>query len=182
MRNTKTKMLVEMAVAIALALALNKLTLFQMPQGGSVSLEMLPIIFIALRWGFGAGFCAGLGNGLLQLAFGAYIVHPAQLILDYPLAFALLGIAGLFRTNMEGIKGAVNIILGSFFGVFGRFLCHLFSGVIFFSEYAPEGQNVWVYSSIYNGSYLIVALLICLVVLLVARKQFARIDQNPVHA
>lgn len=180
MRNMKTKMLVEMAVAVALALGLNKLTLFQMPQGGSVNLEMLPIIFIALRWGFGAGVFAGVGHGLLQLVFGAYVVHPAQLILDYPLAFAMLGVAGLFRTNMEGAKGAVNVILGSFFGVFGRFLCSLFSGVIFFAEYAPEGQNVWIYSSIYNGSYLIPSLLICLVVLLLARKQFARIDSNPV--
>lgn len=182
MRNIKTKMLVEMAVAIAIALGMNKLTLFQMPQGGSVNLEMLPLIFIALRWGAGAGLSAGVGHGLLQLAFGAYIVHPAQLILDYPLAFALLGAAGFFRTDMEGVKGAVNVILGTVCGVFGRYLCHVVSGAIFFGEYAPAGQNVWVYSSIYNGSYLIPSLMICIVVLLLARKQLAQIDRNSAAA
>ncbi|AZR72951.1 energy-coupled thiamine transporter ThiT [Anoxybacter fermentans] len=179
MRNQKIRMMIEMAVAVAIALILNKLVLFHMPQGGSVNLEMLPIIFIALRWGVGAGFLTGAAHGLLQMIFGAYIVHPVQLILDYPLPFALLGLAGLFKTQLDGDKGAINIILGTVIGVFGRFLSHLISGVVFFGEYAPEGQNVWVYSAIYNASYIIPSLLISLVILLLARKQLAKI--NPVE-
>jgi thiamine transporter len=71
-----TRMLAEIGVAVALAVVLNFLKLWRMPQGGSVSLEMLPILVIAFRWGLGAGIFSGLIYGLLQLMFGAYIIHP----------------------------------------------------------------------------------------------------------
>lgn len=182
MRNVKLQMLVEMAVAVALALVLNKLTLFHMPQGGSVNLEMLPILFVALRWGVWAGMLAGVVDGLLQLIFGGYVFHPVQVILDYPLAFALLGLAGLFMTNLEEKNGAVKIICGSILAVLGRFLSHVVSGAIFFGEYAPEGQNVWVYSSIYNGSYLIPSLLVSIVVLLLLKDRLAGFTKTRVSA
>lgn len=182
MRNQNVKMLTEIGVAIAIALCLNKLIFFHMPQGGSINLEMLPILFIALRWGVRAGFMAGTVHGLLQIAFGAYIVHPAQLVLDYPLAFALLGLAGLFKSNLNSNKSVINITLGVGFGVLGRFLSHLISGVVFWSEYAAEGQNVWAYSAIYNGSFLIPSMLICLVLLVLGRKQLAQVDRGQIVA
>src|SRR6056297_3456202 len=86
----------EISVAVALSLILNFLPLWKMPQGGSVSLEMLPIFFIALRWGLKEGLLAGFVYGLLQLAFNPFIIHPVQLILDYPLPYMLLGLSGIF--------------------------------------------------------------------------------------
>jgi len=65
--------------------------------------------------------------------------------LDYPLAFGALGLAGLFSSN---------VVLATFVGIFGRFLAHFISGVVWFGQYAPEGTPVAVYSAIYNGSYL----------------------------
>ena len=90
--------LAEIGVAIALAAVLGQVRLFVMPQGGSVSLEMLPIIFIAVRRGVVPGLVAGVLYGLLQLVLpGAFIYHPAQVALDYPLAFGALAVAGLVR-------------------------------------------------------------------------------------
>lgn len=176
MRNQRLKMLVEMAVSVALALVLNKLSI-QMPQGGSFSLEMLPIIIISFRWGIRAGFLTGLAEGLLQLAFGASMYYPLQVILDYPLAFAVVGLAGYFKTALDAKGAGVKIFFGSLLGGFLRFLCHLISGAVFFGSYAPKGQNVWGYSAIYNGSYMIPSILGCIIVLLAIRKQLAKIGQ-----
>ncbi len=176
MRDPKIKMMVEMAVAVALALILNNVTLFKMPQGGSINLEMLPILFIAFRWGVGAGFLTGTAHGLLQMIFGAYLVMPIQVIMDYPLPFALLGLAGLFKTKFDDQNSVLKITIGVVLGVVGRFFSHLISGVVFWGQYAPAGQSPWAYSAIYNGSYLIPSLFICLIILIVGRKQFARLD------
>jgi thiamine transporter len=83
---------------------------------------------------------------MVQLFVEPYIYHPAQVLLDYPIAFGALGLAGFF-TNYALIGVAV--------AIFGRFISHLLSGVIFFAEYAPAGMSPVVYSAIYNGSYLI---------------------------
>jgi thiamine transporter len=163
------QIMVEIALAAALAVVLSMLKLFRMPQGGSVSLEMIPVFYIALRHGGLWGCLTGLLMGLGQLFFGAYIVHPAQLILDYPLAFTLLGVSGFFRTIPAKKKMAWGLTLGAIGMIIGcalRFSSHLISGVIFFGEYAPEGMNVWLYSAVYNASYLIPAALISIVVVL----------------
>lgn len=169
MRNQKTLMLVESALAVALALVLNKLGI-RMAYGGSINFEMLPILFIAFRWGVGPGFLAGTVSGLLQLLFDPYIIHPVQLIMDYPLPFALLGLAGLVRHRLATKTWAINLVSGIIIAVFGRFLVHVLSGVIFFSEYAPEGQNVWLYSLGYNLTYLAPSLIICSIVMLLVWK------------
>src|SRR6056297_3449912 len=115
----------EISVAVALSLILNFLPLWKMPQGGSVSLEMLPILIIALRWGFKEGLLAGFVYGLLQLAFNPYIIHPVQLILDYPLPYMLLGVAGIFKEQVEKHKDKkinIYIILALLLGGFLRFV------------------------------------------------------------
>jgi thiamine transporter len=147
----------EIGVAVALAVILSMIRVYRMPQGGSVSLEILPIFYIALRSGGGVGLLAGLAFGLTKLLLGPYIVHPLQLILDYPLAFAFLGLAGFFRKYQ-----VVGIILGGL----GRFAMHVLSGVIFFATYAPEGTNVWLYSATYNASYMVPELIISIIVML----------------
>ncbi len=148
----------EIGVAVALSVVLSMIRVFRMPQGGSVSLEMLPIFYVALRSGGGVGLLAGLAFGLAKLLLGPYVVHPIQLLLDYPLAFAFLGLAGFFPKYP-----VIGIILGGL----GRFAMHVLSGAIFFASYTPEGTNVWLYSATYNASYMVPELVIAVIVMLV---------------
>ncbi len=177
--NKKVKILTEMAVAVALAIVLNFIPLWKMPQGGSVSLEMLPIFIIALRWGIGPGFMTGIAYGLLQLAFGAYIVHPIQLILDYPLPFMLVGLAGIFSTKIKKIeKGSLYgwLLMAVLLGGLTRLCSHILSGAIFFGQYAPEGQNVWLYSIIYNGSFLLPSMILDFLILIPLTRKLIKKD------
>ena len=142
--NTRT--LVEGALAAALAVALSYLKIWNMPQGGSITLENVPLVVFALRRGWRGGLVAGTVAGLIQLLLGGYVVHPAQALLDYPLAFASLGLAALAPGPLWA---------GAFLGSLARFGCHVLSGALFFGSYAPEGTNVWLYSIGYNGSFMV---------------------------
>ncbi len=158
------RLMVEVALAAALAVVLSLIKLYTLPQGGSLSLEMIPVFYVAVRRGGTLGCVAGLLLGLGQLMFGAFIVHPAQLVIDYPLAFTLLGVAGFLRkTPLVGVVVGCSL----------RFLAHFASGVIFFSQYAPEGMNVLVYSAVYNASYMLPETVITLIViaLILAREK-----------
>lgn len=161
-RNT-TKMLVEGGLMIALATVLSLVVVYKMPEGGSVTAaSMVPLILFAFKWGVGPGLLAGLVHGAIQAIMpGAFVAHPVQFLLDYPFAFACLGFAGLFRAKPWGVYP------GTVLGMLLRLVCHTLSGVIFFASYAPVGQNVWLYSIGYNGSFLGIELAISLAVLVV---------------
>lgn len=150
-----TRTITYVAVAVALAAALNFVPLFKMPQGGSVALDMVPIIFLAFYRGVRPGLLAGVIYGFIDYLLAPFFVHPAQLLLDYPLAFGLLGLAGFIRG-----RGPVAIGLGTVLAGLLRFTAHFFSGVIFFAEYAPKGQSPWLYSALYNGSYMSVSIIL----------------------
>jgi thiamine transporter len=107
---------------------------------------MVPLIWISLRRGSKVGLFTCFVYGLVQFALEPYAYHPIQVLLDYPLAFGVLGLAGLF------VKYP---LIGVGVGIGGRFIAHFLSGVIFFAEYAPEGMSPLLYSAIYNGSYLL---------------------------
>ena len=150
-----TRMLVYASICIALSFVLSYIRLGKMPQGGSITpASMLPLIAFAYIFGPVPGVLAGIAYGVLQYIQGGYVVHWIQLFMDYPIAFGLLGLAGLYRKNM---------VVASFIAVFGRFLMHFLTGIIFFYEYA-EGQPVVLYSLVYNGSYLAVEFAICAIV------------------
>lgn len=156
----------EAAIAIALAFILSMIKIYHLPAGGSVTAgSMIPILLLALRRGYKLGLVTAVLYGIAQLIEGPYIVHPAQLVLDYPLAFGALGLAGFFAFKGEKTVSDFYALLGVAVGIGGRFLCHFLSGVIFFSEYAPEGMNPWVYSALYNGSYLVPELIISAVLI-----------------
>lgn len=144
-RNTMLIML-EGALCAAVAVALSRLPLFEVPQGGSVDLELAPLLVFAWHrgalWGCGVGALSGMGSGLL----GSSIYAPVQGFLDYPLAYACTGLAALFRRRRLGY------VWGLLLAAACQLLCHVVSGVIFFAQYAPEGQSPLVYSLIYNGS------------------------------
>ncbi len=157
MKTSRSRVLVESGVLIALASVLSLIKVYQAPQGGSVTAaSMAPLIALALRWGPKAGVLAGAAYGILQMVMKPYVVHPVQAILDYPLAFGALGLAGFLR-GLPAVGAAV--------GIFGRLVAHVISGVVFFSEYAPAGSNVLVYSLLYNASYLVPEVLISAVLI-----------------
>ncbi len=162
--STNVKVLAEGTVIVALTVIIKEfLPHYSLPQGGSVSLAgMVPLIWFALRRGLRAGVEAGAVYGLVDMALGGYIVDPVQVIIDYPLAFGALGLAGLFRKYP---------LVGVTVAIFGRFLAHFASGVWFFWMYAPEGMNPVVYSAIYNGGYLLVELVVSAIIIFILDKR-----------
>jgi thiamine transporter len=168
MAQDRTRLLVEAALCVALAAVLNLIKLVHMPMGGSVSLEMLPIAVFALRRGLVPGIAVGAAYGLVDLYFEPQVVHWAQFFLDYPLAYAMVGVAGVARRRPgSGMppSGASSFrtIAGVTIGGALRMAVHWVSGVVFFAAYAPAGQPVWLYSLYYNGSYMVPATLVCAV-------------------
>ena len=159
-QTSKISLLTITALFIALAVILSQIRLFRMPQGGSVTaFSMLPIVLIGYWYGFKAGFGAGIVYGVLRLMLGATIVHPVQFILDYPLAYAALGGFGLFRGKQFGLQ------ISYLSGAIGRFLCSFAAGIVFFGQFAPEGQHVWAYSAIYQLTYLGPEIIVTLIVI-----------------
>jgi thiamine transporter len=180
-KENSTRIIAEIGVAVAIAAVLNFLPLWKMPQGGSISLEMLPIFVIAFRWGGKSGLMAGLVYGLIQLIVNPYIIHPVQLIMDYPLPYMMLGVAGFFtiRKRQSQEIDYFKFFTVTMIAVFLRFVVHVLSGVIFFSSYAPEGQNVWLYSIIYNGSFMLPSFILCYIILIIiSKKSFLETDMN----
>lgn len=160
-----TRMLCEGAIMVALALVLNQLKIFRLPNGGSITLEMLPIFFYAVRWGVGPGLLAGFAFGLLQMFIDGAVAWGWQsLLLDYLVAFTPLGLAGLFKGKQWGI------FAGTVLGSVVRFIVHFISGITIYAIVAPtELFNVtftspWMYSLAYNGSYMAIDMALCLVV------------------
>lgn len=163
-QRSKTQSVVEAALCIALAVAFSRLRLFRLPQGGSVTLEIVPLLVYAIRWGLLKGIGAGAVAGLLQYVMGGYVVHPVQGLLDYPLAYAVLGLAALVRNH---------VFIGIFIAVGARIVCHVASGVFFFASYVPVGMHPLIYSLLYNGSFMAVNMVIALVLvpLILARLE-----------
>lgn len=168
-------------IAIAFVLSISKF--YTMPQGGSVTpASMLPIIFFALCFGPGWGFAAAFIFSLLQL-IGGEILMPVQVLLDYTLAFTSLGFAGFFAAKMPVRITETNIfrrlrlvpfyktVLAVIISMLGRLVFTFISGIVFWAEYAGEGQAVWIYSLGYNGTYLIPEAVIT-IILLFAMKGF----------
>ncbi len=157
--NSKIRYLTEGALTVALTLVLSELKLWQMPQGGSVTLDSLPVVLFALRWGLARALTTGAVAGLLQLLLGGVVLHPLQAVLDYPLAYGILGLAALTPSRPRW---------GALIASGAQLLCHVASGLLFFSSYAPQGTSPLVYSLVYNGGYMACkALLILLLVPLV---------------
>ena len=168
-----TRVLTEAALAIALAFVLGLIKVFKMPYGGSISLEMVPLILLALRQGPWVGVLSGAVYGLLNLVSDPQIFLPIQVLLDYPLAFGALGFAGFFPPTVRGA------VIGATVAVLARFVCHFLSGVVFFASYAPEGWNSYIYSAVYNGAYLIPSLIIAAIVVVVLLRALEGAQPSP---
>ncbi len=169
-QGNKTKMLVEGGIMIALAYFLNTLKLYRAPQGGSITPgAMVPIVLYGLRWGVGPGMFAGAAYGFLKMVLGGYVISPVQGILDYPLAYACLGLAGIFRKSiLDSDKEYVKLVLAVFISVLARIICHVLSGILFFGKYAAEaGRSAIVHSLIVNSMLFIEMGITALVLVLI---------------
>jgi len=176
MSSTRTLFFIEVAILTALALTLDILPFLKFkiwPAGGSISFAMIPVFIIAFRWGIKGGLLSGFLWGVLQIAVGdAYILNFWQGLIEYGLAFTVLGFAGLFSNQVQAAVKSKNtkstfiyISLGVFVGGMMRFAGHFFAGWVFFADSVPEGQTAWAYSFIYNCTYMIPAMIICLLVI-----------------
>lgn len=149
-QKTNTKTMVVSALLVGLSIVLTRITIWSLPQGGSVSLfGMLPIVICAYFFGTRRAVMCGMCVGMIDLIFKPYVIHPIQLLLDYPLAFGAIGFAGLiFMAKKDGLIPAY------LFGVLCRYICAVISGVVFFGAYAPEGFSALTWSLWYNVLYL----------------------------
>ena len=180
--HNRIRALTEGAILVALAFVLSFVKLYELPNGGSLTPAMFPILLYALRWGTGRGLAAGFVFGLLQLIFdGAYAWGWQSMLLDYLLAFTPLGLAGLFRGKAWGI------FPGTVLGCAARFAVHYWSGVTIYRIVAPTevpGLGVFddavLYSLAYNGSYMLpnmlLALLLAAVLYVPMKRYFAGND------
>ena len=158
--------LCEGALMVALAFVLSFVKLWQLPNGGSLTPAMFPIVFYAHRWGVGRGVTAGFVFGLLQLIFdGAYAWGWQSMLLDYLLAFTPLGLAGLFRGKAWGI------FPGTVVGCLARYAVHHISGVTIYRIIQPTAvpglgtyDDPHLYSLVYNGSYMIPNMLLAMAI------------------
>ena len=174
--------LCEGALMVALAFILSFLKLWELPNGGSLTPAMFPILLFGLRFGLGRGLMAGFVFGLLQLIFdGAYAWGWQSMVLDYLLAFTPLGLSGLFRGKAWGI------FPGTVIGCVCRFGIHYLSGVTIYRIIEPTAipglgtfDNAAVYSLVYNGSYMLPNMLLAVVLAAVLyvpmKKYFAGSD------
>lgn len=164
-KKISTKMVVEAGIMLALATVLSFVKMFKMPQGGSVTLaSMFPILLFALRHGLGKGLTIGVLYGIIQFIIEPFMVSPVQFLLDYPLAFGALGLAGLYSDKIKENKKITTVLTGCFLGMFGRMICHVIAGVVYFKEYAGD-QNPLLYSISYNGTYMLVELIITSIII-----------------
>lgn len=174
-----TKQLVYSAAAIALAVVCSMIKLFEMPMGGSVTLlSMLFIVLIGYWYGPYVGLMTAVAYGLVQFVTEPIFYTIPQMLLDYPLAFGALGLAGFFHKKKYGLQ------IGYLIGVTGRFIFSTLSGVIFFASYAPEGMPPLLYSMGYQASYLVPEAIVTLIIVCIPAiaKALLHVKKNAVEA
>ena len=167
--NRSVRILTEGAILIALAEILSFLPLFKLPFGGSVDLAMLPVILFCVRWGFGPGMIACCAHALMQGLFSssAGFIGWESFLGDYFIAYAVLGVAGLFRGKFY---------VGASVACAARLLVHYVVGATIWAAYMPESffgltmTTPWIYSILYNGPFMLADLALILVVYLILSK------------
>ncbi len=158
-----TRQLVFCAMAIALAYVTSYLKLFSLPWGGSVTLcSMLFIVLIGNWYGVQTGIFAGLAYGIMQFLQEPYVLSFFQVCCDYILAFAALGVAGLFAKSSHGL------LKGYIAAVIARGAFHALGGYLYWMDYMPENfpQSLKaVYPIVYNYSFLLAEAVITVIII-----------------
>ena len=190
--NKKTLRLVTSGVLIALGTVLSMIKVFDLPYGGSITLfSMVPVMVLGYMYGVRWGLLCGTVFGVLQAVLGATTSQAfagltgfnivLMAFLDYIAAFAVLGLAGMFKRVIK--RPTLSFALGAVVTGLLRYLCHFLSGFILWGSYAEwffgdvmansTGAYIWdnftgdmlamLYSLIYNGSYMLPETIISLV-------------------
>ena len=155
-----TKQLVYSAVAIALAIVCSMIKFSSLPMGGSITLfSMLFIVLIGYWYGPSVGIMTAVAYGLLQFVLEPIFYTLPQMLIDYPLAFGALGLAGFFHKKKFGLQ------IGYIVGVIGSYVFAVISGYVFFGAYAPEGTPAIVYSLTYNATYIVPEAIVTLILI-----------------
>jgi len=170
MSRDNVRRMAETAIALALVAVLHRVKFGGLwPQGGSITAgSMIPIFLIALRWGPLWGVVTGmLASGIVAWV-EPFFVHPVQIVLDYPVAFGVLGLAGLFpRQPVVGV-----VIAGAL-----RFISHFLSGIVFFTSSARDaGLAPWVFSLFYNGGYMLPEIIISAILSMLLIRSLQRLS------
>jgi len=157
-QNFETKILAEIIVFAALSAVLYIIRPFSLPYGGSITLgSMVPVMWLSLRRGVRVGFIAGAIFGLVALLIDVMllpyspITNPVQVVLEYPIAFGALGLAGIFHKS-----STAPAMVGVGISILAKFFLHFIAGIVFWVWTVPEGWNPVAWSAVYNGSFLLV--------------------------
>ena len=170
MSNKKLVILMECAIMIALSTVLSQFAVYKLPYGGSITFaSMVPLIIISYRDGFKWGLLTAFTHSLLQMLLN-FSAPPTKtllsfvlvILLDYVVAFTVLGSASLFGKPFK--NKTARVAVGAFSVMAIRYLCHFLSGILIWGSSAPEGTPVWIYSLSYNGSYMIPEIIITTIV------------------
>lgn len=175
-------MLAEGGVTVALALALSYLKIPIAALGGSIDFVMVPLIVFAYRWGVWQGLLAGLAFGTLKffLAGGA-AVNWQSMLLDYSVAYAFVGFAGLVRNKKNLLP------LAALIGSVARFIVHFISGVTIYAAYAEPTASFFgisvvtpgavLFSLVYNCAYMLPNTIIAIIVCAILIKPVSMLDR-----
>ncbi len=174
--NTKTISYLSMFVALQIVLELVFNIFPSQPEGGNVSMDLLPIILASYLLGSGYGLIVGFVSCLLHFALGlATFYGPWSVILDYLVPLSIVGISALFKN----IKiGKIVIYTGIIVTMILKFISHYLSGAWLFGAYAPEGMNPWTYSFGYNIVYCLPTLILCYVGFVYIYPRISKIFQK----
>lgn len=167
--NKRIQMLAEGGLCLALALALSYLKIEVGAMGGSIDFVMIPLIVFAWRWGWAWGVGLGFVFGTMKFFLaGGVAINWQSMLLDYSLAYAAVGLAGLLR------RWKLALPYGALLGCLARFFIHWLSGVTIYAEYKTEltdffsaklsTPTVALFSLVYNAPYMIVNTVIAVAV------------------
>ena len=164
--------MIEASFFAAFALILDLLPSIHIAPWVSISFAMVPIFVIAFRWGTVTGMLSGFLWGVMQLIFDPAMFTPLQVIIDYFIAFAFIGLAGLFRRKvLSGLKdkkrftAVLWLFVAVFAGSVARYFWHFVAGVIFWGHYAPKGTSPFIFSFVINGTAMLGSFFLCFIAL-----------------
>ncbi|MEG0366435.1 MAG: ECF transporter S component [Coprobacillus sp.] len=160
--DSKSMSYVGMFMALTIVLGYVNKIIPEMPQGGTISIDIIAIFLCAYLMGTSYGVICGVGVAMLQFALGLAVFYgPWSVALDYIVPLAVCGLAPLIKFSKNK---NLSICLGIGFSMILKYISHFLSGAFLFAEYAPEGMDPIIYSLGYNLPYNIATLCLCIVV------------------
>ncbi len=182
MAQKKLSILVEGAVMVAFAEALEYIPHTVGVSAIEVQFGLIPVVLYALRRGVQPGILAGFVWGILDMLLrgfsGGSVLNVWQGLLEFPVAFALVGLAGIAARGLRSAssnRGAKLIVYGTVVGTVAKYACHFIAGIVYWGSYAPKGQSAWLYSLIINGGSAIVSTIVATLVLVAIKLAAPRL-------